>query len=261
MTNEDQEKLIKLVMAEIARQSQTQKNKPVSIKVLAIFSGGHIGLDDVLERMQDLQREGYCFEVVFTPNAKMVIGKQKIQAYLGPIAVHDEPEDLNKLNQIFAENEAVIIPVMTMNTAAKIANGIADNLATTLIMMSLLSAKRVIAVRDACNLRHLIREKMGQNKASKLYNKILNSNFEQLEDLGMVLCDAHRLAETIKQSLGNSTRGSNLEIENQQIFKKRVLSIEDLPKASTTIRISPGTIITPAAKDTIKERGIEVIVH
>jgi len=257
MTNGDLEKLVQMVLAEIARQNQS--SKPVSKKVLAIFSGGIISLDDVLKQMQMLQQEGYQFEVVFTPNGKMVVGKQKIQESLGPITVYDD-SDLNKVTQLLTDNEAVLVPVMTINTAAKIINGIADNLATSLIMMSLLSGKPVIAVKDACDVNRPSREGMGHNKAAQSYYALLNSTVERLNDYGIELCEALKFADAVQHHFVRKAKEDRKEKECQQVFEKRVLSVNDLPITGRTIRISPGTIITPAAKDVIKERDIEIVV-
>ena len=258
MTDIEKEKLINMVLAEIAKQSQNDKT--VSKKILAVFSGGMIGLDDVLKQMQQLQQKGYQIEAVLTPNGKTVIGKEKLQYSLGPISIYDDSQDFNKLINIMAESDAVLIPVMTINTAAKVVNGIADNLATTLIMISLLSGKPVIGVRDACDLRHLRRDGMGHNKAAQAYQAMLASNVERLNDYGMELCGAQDLVSTVRRSLGNQTIVHSREKECQQVFEKQILSVADLPNTSCKISVSPRTIITPAAKDVIKERGIEVII-
>lgn len=247
-----------MVLVELAKQSQS--NKPVTKKILAVFSGGMIGLEDVLKQMQLLQQEGYEFEAVLTPNAKTVIGKHKLEESLGSISVYDDSEDFNKLMNLLAENDAVLIPVMTINTAAKVINGIADNLATTLIMISLLSGKPVIGVRDACDLRHLSREGMGHTKAAKAYNALLVSNVERLKDYGMELCEALKIVDTVQRHLGGQAIVHSTEKECQEVFEKRILSVADLPNTSSKISVSPRTIITPAAKDAIKERGIEIVI-
>lgn len=258
MTDMEKEKLISMVLAELEKQSQSDKS--VIKKIMAVFTGGLIGLDDALKQMQLLQREGYKIEAVLTPNAKKVIGKPKLQESLGSIPVYDDSEDFNKLLSILAESDVVLIPVMTMNTAAKVANGINDNLATTLIQDSLLSGKPVIGVRDACNLQHLHRQEMGQNKGAKAYNALLVSNLERLEDYGMELCEALELVDTVKNHFGGQSVSHSIEKECQQVFEKRLLSVADLPNTSSKIRISPQTIVTPAAKDAIKERGIEIVI-
>jgi len=258
MTDIEQEKLINMVLAELAKQSQN--HKPVTKKILAVFSGGMIGLDDVLKQMQQLQQEGYQIEAVLTPNGKTVIGKQKLQYSLGPISIYDDSEDFNKLINLLTDSDAVLIPVMTINTAAKVVNGIADNLATTLIMISLLSGKPVIGVRDACDLRHLSREGMGHNKAALAYKAMLVSNVERLKDYGMELCGSQDLFGTVQRSLGDQNMVHSTEKECQQVYEKQILSVADLPNTSSKISISPRTIITPAAKDAIKERGIEIII-
>jgi hypothetical protein len=258
MTNIEKEKIIKMVLAELTKQNQ--KNKPVTKRILAIFSAGIIGLDDVLEQMQQLQKNGYQFEVVLTPNGKKVISKDKLQEFLGQITIYDDSEDFNKLTDLLTESDALLIPVMTMNTAAKVLNGIADNLATTLIMIALLSGKPVIGVRDACDPKNLMRESMGHNKAVQAYKALLVSNVERLEDYGMVLCEALSLVDTVQHSLGDQNMIGALEKDCQEVFDKQIFSLADLPNSGSEIIISPRTIITPAAKDAIKERGMEIVI-
>ncbi len=258
MTDVEKEGIIKMVLAELAKQSQN--HKPVTKKILAVFSGGIIGLDDVLKQMQQLQEDGYQFSAVLTPNGKTVIGQQKLQNSLGLIPVYDDSEDFNKLIKLLEDSDAILIPVMTMNTAAKVVNGIADNFATTLIMESLLSGKPVIAVQDACNLLHLSRKGMGHNKATRAYNALLLANVEKLTEFGMELCDAIDLLDTVRNYLGDNTMVSSTEKEYQGVFDKPIFSLADLPNIGGKISISRRTIITPAAKDAIKERDIEIII-
>lgn len=258
ITEIEKEKLIAMVLAELERQNPN--NKPNPQKILAIFSGGIIGLEDALKQMQLLQQEGYEFEVILTPNAKKVIGRHKLEESLGSISINDDSEDFNKLMNLLAENDAVLIPVMTINTAAKVINGIADNLATTLIMISLLSGKPVIGVRDACNLRHYSREGMGHNKAVEAYYALLTSNVERLKDYGMQLCEALKLADTVRHHTGGQAIVQTAEDEYRQVFEKQILSVADLPNTGGKISVSPRTIITPAAKDAIKERDIEIVI-
>lgn len=259
MTEIEKEKIIKMVLAELAagKQSRTPPKK----KVLTIFSGGVIGLDVVLKEMQRLQQEGYGFAAVFTPNGKTVIGQQRLQDFLGSIPIYDDSRDFNKLIELMTDSEAILIPVLTMNTAAKVVNGIADNLATTAIMIALLTGKPVIGVRDACDLKHLSRVEMGHNQAVQAYKAMLMSNVGRLKEFGIKLCEAAALAEVLPAYLG--AQGLVNPVETKEIpgvFSQRVFSVADIPKEVEKISLSPQTIITPAAKDAIKERGIEVII-
>lgn len=261
MTAIDQEKLIQLVLAELAKQAkQRQDHKPAVKRILAIFSAGTIGLDDVLQQMQQLLKLGYQFEAVLTPHGKAVIGAQKLKSALGPISVYDDTGDFNQLMELLDDCDAVLIPVMTINTAAKVVNGIADNLATTLIMSALLSGKEVIGVRDACDLHNVIRAEMGHNKAARAYQAMLLSNVERLKDYGVALCESQDLVKTVQLNLGRKGTVPPQETEGRQVFNKQILSVADLPNSGGLISVSPRTIITPAAKDAIKERGIEVII-
>ncbi|MEA4924391.1 MAG: flavoprotein [Syntrophomonadaceae bacterium] len=256
MTEIDKEKLITLVLAELAKQS----SQPAAQKILAVFSGGMIGLETVLAQMQQLQQAGYQFEIVLTPNATTVIAPQSLRQSLGPVPVHGESDDFHQITRVLAECDAVLIPVMTMNTAAKVVNGISDNLATTLIMIALLSGKSIIGVKDACDPRNQCREQMGHNKAAQAYRALLTANIERLKDYGMELCDSKDLAITVQHHLNKPTAMDAVIPENQPAFTGKILSVADLPGTSSTITVSPRTIITPAAKDAIKERGIEVVI-
>lgn len=258
MTAIDQEKLIKLVVAELAKQRPN--HKPAAKRMLAIFSAGTIGLDVVLQQMQQLQQQGCQFEAVLTPNGKRVIGTPKLKSALGPNSVYDDCEDFTQLIALLDDCDAVLIPVMTINTAAKIVNGIADNLATTLIMSALLAGKPVIGVRDACDLKNVSRVGMGHNKAARAYQAMLLSNVERLNDYGLALCESQDLAKTVQLSLGDKATVHPEAKEGRQVFNKQILSVADLPISGVQITVSPRTIITPAAKDAIKERGIEVII-
>lgn len=258
MTEIDQERLVTLVLAELAKQGH--RCQLGAKKALAVFCGGMIGLDDAILQMQQLQQEGYQFEVVLTPNADTVIGQQKLRDALGPVPIYTEACDHHETIKKLAESDVVIIPVMTINTAAKVGNGIADNLATTLITVALLSGKPVIGVRDACEPQNQYRQTMGQNKAAQAYRALLAANVEKLREYGMELCGAQALAITVQRGLNEPVPAAAATREEFPIFAGKILSVADLPGSGGRIHVSPRTIITPAAKDAIKERGIEVII-
>src|SRR5690606_18042406 len=123
-------------------------------------------------------------------SASRVITPDIIKEELRVQTVYVESEIKEIPSSFYGSLSLLIIPTLTLNTAAKISVGIADNLATNLVSYSIMSGIPIIAAKDGCDLDHPIREQLGLNKAPKSYLENVGKHLHTLENYGINLVQA-----------------------------------------------------------------------
>lgn len=249
---------IEQIVAEVlTRLKQRQK------KALALFTGGTIGAKKGLEALRTLKEQGWTIQVVLTPGAERALGSDKINDLLPGVSVLTEVNGWPP-GPLLEKNNVILVPVLTVNTAAKIAVGIADNLVTTLILEGLLMGKSVLAADDACDVDNPVRRKLGMNQGTAALKERLNENLRLLTSYGIQLVPASQLAEAairLVESLPGVRKDPRpKELESPAIFTGGVLSRRDVASfKQQDIIAAQGTVITPLAWDLARERGINII--
>ena len=237
--------------------------------LLVLLTGGLTGSDDAAEQLRSLRDSGYRMEIIFSEAGKSVLGTRWLkESGLGELPVAEKMADgfvaLSNCN-------AVIVPVMTVNTASKVQYGIADNVVTTVIMHALLQGKPVIAAKDACDVSRLTQ---ARNVKEPLYYATLAANIILLEQYGIEMIPASLLAEKVEEIFSPERvyteivhTGSPVKEDKQAAareteaaFAGRLLSLSDiLACKANVIRISRKTVVTPAAADKAAERKIRIL--
>jgi hypothetical protein len=257
MTEIEQAKIIELVLRELERTPNGKTRKP---KILAVFCGGLIGLEESVEGLKKLVQEGAIIDCVMTKAAELIIGADKIRSFAFEGEIFSD-SDLNDAKKIVENADILTIPLLTFNTAAKIANGISDNLATFSVMLALLMGKPVIASTDACNLSHGMRLNMGHTKAKSYYSSILRDNVDKLGETGIALTNSAKLPSLVESYMGDAIEKSE-PCECRRVFERRILSLADLEGLTgDTLFVGKNTLLTPSARDKANEMKIRVIVN
>lgn len=195
------------VVSDYVVQEVVKRYLARSKKALVLFSGALIGIQEAYDNLNQLKSEGWSLTVAMSQSAKEIISEQTIREKIGPDAIYAEgsPVDYRKLVE---ECNYVIIPCLTINTTAKVANGISDNLLTRIISRSMIVGKPVIAAIDGCCPDNAVRAKMGF-KVTEAYKVRLRKNLEALQDYGIVLTSAKNLARKTNKVLSGSFGFSN----------------------------------------------------
>ena len=239
--------------------------------LLVLLCGGLTGSEEAGKQLRWLKEQGYRMEVMFTEAGKNILGARWLK--------DNRLEDLPVLDRTadgfvaLSNCNAVVVPVMTVNTASKVLNGIADNAVTTVIMHALLQGKPVIAAQNACDVANLAQVR---NMKEPLYYATLAANIECLRQYGIEMIpvsdtgkrveeifDPSRLPRTaIHTENGNSGDTAVKAPEKSEtvyVFTGRVLSAADvLSCRADVIRIPKKAIVTPAAADRARERKIRI---
>jgi len=250
-------------------------------KATVLFTGALIGYGDAVAALRELKEDGWQLTAVLSKAAAEVITEERIQKDICPDVIYVEgaPVDGRK---IVDENALVIIPTLTINTAAKVANCIYDNLITNMIYRAMTAGKPIVAAVDGCCPDNEVRQKLGF-KVTDAYKQRLRRNLEDLQAYGIILTVDQKLREKVdrvhcasfdfpipssdsKMETGGSRKIAT-EIAKQQTFDaslkldKKVIGRVDIATNARykTIIVREDAVVTGLAVDEAMNRGIRIV--
>lgn len=253
-------------------------------KAAVLFSGALIGYADAVKSLKELKNDGWELTVVMSKAADEVLTKERIQNDIGPDAIYVEGAPVNG-RQIIDDNQFVIVPALTINTAAKVANCISDNLLTNMISRAMATGKPVVAAVDGCCPDNEVRAKMGF-KVTDAYKARMRSNLEALQSYGIHFTVDNNLFEKVnkvytasfdfpspdsnakpakvkaEQTAQPSCSGSAAAEEASSIkLNKNVIGRVDIARNARykTIIVGAGAVVTGLASDEAYNRGITIV--
>ena len=216
--------------------------------------------------------------------ADEVLTKERIQNDIGPDAIYVEGAPVNG-RQIIDDNQFVIVPALTINTAAKVANCISDNLLTNMISRAMATGKPIVAAVDGCCPDNEVRAKLGF-KVTDAYKARMRSNLEALQSYGIHLTvdsnlfdkvnkvyaasfdfpspdsDAKPVQVKAEQAAQPSCSGSAAAEEVSSVkLDKKVIGRVDIARNARykTIIVGADAVVTALASDEACNRGIAIV--
>lgn len=252
-------------------------------KAAVLFSGALIGYADAVRSLNELKKDGWSLTVIMSKAADEVLTKERIQNDIGPDAIYVEGAPVNG-RQIIDDNQFVIVPALTINTAAKVANCISDNLLTNMISRAMATGKPIVAAVDGCCPDNEVRAKLGF-KVTDAYKARMRSNLEALQSYGIHLTVDNNLFEKVnkvytasfdfpapdsdekpaqekaKPAAGTSC-GCSKPAETVSVkLDKKVIGRVDIAKNARfkTIIVGADAVVTGLAVDEAYNRGITIV--
>jgi hypothetical protein len=166
-------------------------------KATVLFTGALIGYTDAVAALKELKEDGWRLTAVLSKSADEVLTADRIKKDIDPDAIFVEGAPVNG-RQIVDDSQMVIVPELTINTAAKLANCISDNLITNMITRALHKGIKVVAAVDGCCPDNGVRQKLGF-EVTDAYKAKLRSNLAELVTYGIVLTTNVSLAEKVDE--------------------------------------------------------------
>ncbi|WP_425060125.1 Coenzyme A biosynthesis bifunctional protein CoaBC [Sporomusa carbonis] len=261
----DNEKLVELVTTEVLRQLKqlngTGQLQPggARYKALAIFTGGTIGLDTGLEELSSIQALNTEITVVLSEAAEKIVGVNRIQEKLGShinIVTTQSPYP----GKFLREADIVLVPVLTQNTAAKLAYTLSDTMVSTLILQALMFGKPVIAAVNAADPQDSWRVQKNMAKSSPALREALQANLNKIETYGIQLTPVENLTTQAKKVMFREVKPRPVR---EITSKKQVLDAATVKSAvqsgAKTLTVTKGTLVTPLARDIARENNVEIL--
>lgn len=254
MNEAELRKIVALIVEAITEETQPKR-------ALVLFTGALICCAEGGEAMKRLMAAGVELEYVQTPSAKNVLNQEKIKA----LGIREAGPHL------IANNDVLVIPTLTANTVAKAAHGIADGVASNLIMEFLMHGKQVVAASNAAD-PDSPQKKAFFPKMPAAQAALLRSNLAKVSALGVQLADVTCLDKAVLKAFGLGTSVSDATVipasqPSAQASPSQATThclklisaqgVQGLPIGST-LKISQGAVVTALARDFASARSIRI---
>ena len=254
----------------------------ISKRGLILFTGATIGYSQSIESINKLKRDGWEFDVVMSKSAQEVITVDSIKKAIGVSNIITN-ENGSVIKELLQRNNVIVIPTLTINSAAKIANCISDTLVTNIVSKALMSGKPIVASINGCCPDNKERREIYGDNLSDFHKKRLSNNLEILRSYNIKLSSSEKLYKNVNKILlksfnlyksnkfinevyvsnGDKVVSSNAEPKTVDDISsirlnKKVLSRKDIwdNKKFSTIFIKKNTLITDLAKDEAQRLNI-----
>lgn len=238
-------------------------------RALVVFNGSNIDLSDKLKEIKLLKDKGVSISLAFSFMGDKIVEEDKVIDYLKPDKVYKE-EDILELKSIANRYSYIVAPTLTISTMSKVAQGFIDNFISNVIWTFLYLGKKVYI--DFTSTENYLGEKCKNQAVARVIDK----QVEGIKDLGGIEIKSGRYIDIILEekpykrkldlnldlnSIEKSSTYTPSSIPSDSENRKKVLTgsdIEKLVKESGSITLEKRSILTPLAKDKIKELGISV---
>lgn len=267
--NQISEELIKKIIRKVIAALEADEK----IKITAVFTGGKIKFEEALSQLKKIDNNyNIIWNFIFSESAKEIHNHNKIRCEFEQ-QINQKPIQFNTVK----ENDLLLIPVLTRNTAAKLAAHFLDTPLLDYIFRSLMASVPVIAAYDAADLNGEGWKKLGFNNYSDAIKLENQRHLEKIQAYGIQLTAADNLAKKsfsiLKGESNNLISKSDYKNNNYNLVKSDESSVYIDSKVITYKEINPlsnnvdkillnkNSIITPYAREIAEEKGMIICLQ
>ena len=240
-----------------SRRTSPQKRAVDGPKILNLFHAGVGKLDAALGQVSQLETIAARSSVYTDESARNWICGGDVREKAGTQCILDtvKPDGLQRVLQ---KADILVLPTLCFKVAAKVARLTFDTEGSSLVMSALMQGKPVVASNDGFLFLGTL--------TNEALIKEVQSILDKLASFGMILCPTEDLYETVKSVAGKKAPGkgpdSNPVPAEAPVETPSLITAKEIQSAvdanESTIRVAPGGIVTPLARDQAKEYGIEI---
>lgn len=254
MEDNQLQELVALVISRLARRLGADGRRG---RLIVIFSAATVAFQEAIRQVRLLVLDGFNVKLAFSPSAEDLFG-QAVRNGLAGFPHVGEVEPTKWLSEL-AEARAVVTPLLSVNTVSKVAQLIADNLVTNLILHALFTGKPVILAGNGADPSGTGRAKLGFDKGNRALSDAISDRIRTATDYGCHLTDVYQLAEAVNSILGSEKNLMPASTERQSMTDRRPLNrlgkvvtaadIRHAHRVGATILISSGSVVTPLGRE------------
>lgn len=221
-------------------------------RLLVVFTGSDLALEDSLKEVKKLRELGYTIDVALSENAEYIFGKDKFKT-LNPNNIYTEKDKMNYL-EIVQNIDAVIVPVATQNTAIKLSLGLQDGFIAMMLWQCLWQGKTIYMNMDDMTTHRGIESK------SKMLLQMIGSYTDKLKRLGVKPLTILNFSETIHNEF-SSEKISSMSQTQEAMQERVVITEKDILNRTPgeVINVPTRAIVTSLAQEAAKSLSIKII--
>jgi len=232
----------------IARMGGRVPAKPRS--ALVLFAETDFGLEAALGQLQQLLDAGWAFETVIAPEARCLL-KDRLTGF-------EVAEAEGKAGDLLGRHTTILVPMLSISLATKVALGIADDPLSKILQGGLERGARIIAARDGVCPNGRDRRARGL-LPNAAYQAMMSGHLQALMGYGITLSWAARLAVAVEGEMPASAP----QIAASKLVAARTEGVFGLREArslnATELRLGHAVIVTPAAAEELRARDIALV--
>ena len=254
--NSELQNLIQNALIEYIVNKVIEKLEQRQKTALVLFTGASIGFRQSIESLNKLQQNGWQFKVVISKAAEDILTEDLIKKSLNIESVIKE-DDKPDIKELLDQNNLIIIPSLTINTASKIANCISDTLITNIVSKAMMSGKKIIASLNACCIENEERKSIYGDNVSLAYKNKLKNNLETIKSYEIELTTSENLFYKVEKYSKKNLNTNNFVINNQSKDNKKTIDLKQ-PQDKNSLYIKLDKKVISRA-DVYENRGYNYI--
>ncbi len=217
-------------------------------------------MEQALEQVRLIEQAAGRSSVFTVESARSWVCGADVREEAGVFCILDtvKPDGLEKALQ---KSDILVLPTFCLKTGAKVASLICDDQESGIVFTALLQGKKILAARDG----FLICDILVNDNLQQEIDRIL----KKLQEFGMVFCNTDQLHATFQEMTApNINRESHANTQvvpdnEKEVSANRLVTAKDINMAvdnkQNTIRLAPGGILTPLARDLAREYAVKII--
>lgn len=227
-------------------------------RVLILMGAGIRRLEEALAQVRLIEAAAGKSSVYTSESARDLVCPEDLKGKTGARCILDTVK-IEGLKKVMERADVLVLPTFCFQAAAKVARLTCDDPISDLVFSALLQGKKVLASRDGfmvCDI--LVNERIREE-----IDRIL----KKLEEFGVVLCPTNELSDhfakitaadqdreaPIRQEGRSEETGAPLKLITAKVITGAV------DNRAETLRLAPGGVVTPLARDLAKEYSIRII--
>ncbi len=275
MTEKERYALALTLLADELAERVVQKLVERQKRALVVFTGSDMGARSALHSLEGLREEGFTYRALMTRSAAAILGTDPVRAALAPEELWVETPGQSP-EVLTTRYDTILVPTLTVNTAAHVANCMADTPAAAIVLDGLMKGKNVVIAVDGACPDAPERARRGFRMTQPL-KAALRGNLEKLQAYGARMTTSDRLREDALRAIHSFLPGGQAPAEPsgpepssgsghptiRPAMTGKVLSVKAVNTAPQgAVIIAPkGTIVTALASDEARRRGVTIRIE
>jgi flavoprotein len=265
MTKEQIQQIAIEVIGKLAVRLGADGSKGILITLLTAATAE---FEQAIDQIRGFVLNGYKIHLLLSENAEGLYGKVLRDQLAG--YPHIDSVDASDWLKCLKESNAIVVPLLSLNTLSKISMLIADNLITNIILYALFAGKPVFAGQNGAHpdAGHWRRKPEISEQNPALRQTVLK-RMEIVGVYGCHLTDTRNLISSVNKVLsnkqktitgpagkGNSKKGSAISLHVKTVT---AVHVRQAHMANADLILPPGALITPLARDLAMTYCVELI--
>ncbi len=263
--------MVESVVHEVIQSMKTEREKELNGKVLFIFCDSSAN-EPFADQFIKLKNAKIGYDLLFLDGeTSSWLGMQRVESS-GSERIIAADEYSPAAIELSKDYDGIIIPEIDLDNAARVSIGMKGTIKAEVIFSALMLKKFILVGADTPGIKRSDRRCLKELTLPAPYRERFESYKKQMNELGIDFKPQMELADSIIQKIGKkienkktemtSSKNNSITENNQLAFDKKLLTTDWIQAQSlipnNTIVLPKGVIISPLAKDLLKQRKIMV---